>query len=357
MTLLQTPLHNRHAALNAKRAPFAGYDMPVFYTGIYDEAAAVRTACGVFDVSHMARFMFQPSDETFLQHLLTCDVSKIRPATGSYALVLNDEGGILDDVILYRKRSGGFLLVVNASNHDKIARWIASHGGSMRDETLASVMLAVQGPKAEAILSMAVPGLREIPYFGGEDAQWDGVGRIWISRTGYTGEDGFEIVAAADSAEMLWNWLLKVGNVVPCGLGARDVLRVEAGYSLYGSDMDESTSPYDCGLGFAVSAGPDFFGAAALKTRPAGKRLIGLDAGSEPSVILRHGYEIRSGGRAAGAVTSGVYSRTLSRSIGFASIDAALPDDALLSASVRGREVPVRRGSRRFVTGRVKSRG
>lgn len=356
--LLRTPLLDRHAALGAKRAPFAGYDMPVFYRGIYDEAAAVRTACGVFDVSHMARLEFPPDAEPFLEKLLTCDLAAVQPGGGSYGLILSDDGGILDDVILYRRPDRRFLLVVNASNHAKISAWIRSLGASPLDLTADTVMLAVQGPKSEQILSAAVPaGLREMPYFGGADLEWSGLGPVWISRTGYTGEDGFEISAPAALAEKLWNWIVNVGSVAPCGLGARDVLRVEAGYSLYGSDMNEDLSPYDCGLGFAVTSRAEFRGAAALKTRPVKKRPIGIDAGPDPSVILRHGYPVLSGGKAAGEVTSGIYSKTLSRSIAFALVDARLPADASLTVSVRGREVTVRGGvSRRFIRGRVKPR-
>ena len=364
--LRRTPLYDQHAALGARRAPFAGYDMPVFYRGIYEEAGSVRTACGVFDVSHMARLEFPANAETFLQNLLTCDIQALKFGTGSYALILNEEGGILDDVILYRKPAGDFLLVVNASNHEKISRWIQSRGGSAGDRTDETVMLAVQGPKAEEILSGTIGSaadLKSLPYFGCSEIRppqpplgKGGRQMLWISRTGYTGEDGFEIIAPADAAENLWNWLVKVGTVTPCGLGARDVLRVEAGYSLYGSDMDESVSPYDCGLGFAVSSRTDFFGAAALKTRPAVKRSIGLDAGSEPSAILRHGYPILSTGGRVGEVTSGVYSKWLSRSIGFGSIKTDVPADAPLTVAIRGKAIPVRRVSRRFVQGRVKSR-
>lgn len=354
----RTPLYDQHVALGARRAPFAGYDMPVFYRGIYEEAAAVRTACGVFDVSHMARLEFPAKAETFLQNLLTCDVPALRPGTGSYGLVLNEEGGILDDIILYRKPAGDFLLVVNASNHEKISRWIQSRGGSAADRTDDTVMLAVQGPRSEEILSNRVPAaaLKLLPYFGCARTEWASAGEIWISRTGYTGEDGFEIIAPASVAENLWIWLVKVGSVAACGLGARDVLRVEAGYSLYGSDMDESVSPYDCGLGFAVSNRADFCGAGALKTRPAVKLMIGLDAGPEPSAVLRHGYPILSNGDRVGDVTSGVYSKLLSRSIGFGSIGAGTPAGAPLSVRIRGKEIPVRRVSRRFVQGRVKSR-
>ena len=186
---------------------------------------------------------------------------------------------------------------------------------------------------------------------------WENIGRVWISRTGYTGEDGFEVISAAAHAEKIWNWLTKIGTVAPCGLGARDVLRMEAGYSLYGSDMDETVCPADCGLGFAVADGVDFVGKEALKTRIARRRLVGLDAGDQPSVILRHGYKILSGnGAESGTVTSGVYSKTLSRSIAFGSIAVDTPQDAPLTVDIRGRVVPVRRVSRRFVQGRVKSR-
>lgn len=355
--LKQTPLYDQHVRLGARRAPFAGYDMPVFYRGIYEEAAAVRTACGVFDVSHMARLQFKSGDAAFLQKLLTCDVSKIQAGTGSYALVLNVEGGILDDVILYRKPDGKFLLVVNAANREKISKWILHLGGGFSDLTDGTAMLAVQGPKAEGILGGEVgPALRDMAYFSGREMEWKGMGEIWICRTGYTGEDGYEIISPAGVSEKIWKWLMETGNVVPCGLGARDVLRIEAGYSLYGSDMDESASPYECGLGFAVSAGMPCVGAAALKNRPVRRRLVGLDAGDQPSAILRHGYPILAAGRPVGHVTSGVFSKTLSRSIGFGSIDAGVAEDAPLTVEVRNRAIGVQRVSRRFIQGRVKTR-
>lgn len=360
-SLKRTPLYGSHLSLGARCSPFAGFEMPVFYSGIYEEAAAVRTACGVFDVSHMARLEFSEKDAPFLQRLLTCNVSAIRPGSGSYALVLNEEGGILDDVILYRRPAGKFLLVVNASNHEKIVRWIGTRTPAPKDITFQTAMLAVQGPDAEQILTRAVPqtgGPGDLCYFECAEMEWPGIGRVWISRTGYTGEDGFEVVSPAVSAENLWNWLTKVGRVTPCGLGARDVLRVEAGYSLYGSDMDESTSPYECGLGFAVASGVDFCGAQALKSRPVRRKLVGLDAGVSPSAVLRHGYPIfpADGGEKIGEITSGVYSKTLSRSIGFGSIRADLAEEAPLEVDVRGRRVHVRRTPRRFIQGRVKSR-
>ena len=361
--LRHTPLFDQHAALQARRAGFAGYDIPIFYRGIYDETAAVRTACGMFDVSHMGRLEFPAEAEPFLSRLLTCRVSDIRPALGRYGLVLNESGGILDDVILYRKVSGDFLLVVNASNRDKILRWIEARGGRARDRSDATVMIAVQGPKAESILSAVVrppatgspySTVAAIPYFGGADMEWTGLGPVWISRTGYTGEDGFELVAPNAQAEKMWQWLLKAGSVAPCGLGARDVLRVEAGYSLYGSDMDETVSPFECGLKFAVSPAGGYWGAEALKTRAPRRRLTGLDAGTDPSALIRHGHVIVLDGREVGQVTSGVFSKTLGRSIGFGSVDVAVPPDAALAVKGRGKEIPVRQVSRRFVKGRVK---
>ncbi|MBI4178263.1 glycine cleavage system aminomethyltransferase GcvT [bacterium] len=364
--LLKTPLHALHVGSGARMSPFAGYQMPVFYSSIYEEAAAVRGSCGVFDVSHMARFIFPAEATPALQRLLTCDVGRIRAGAGSYALVLSEEGGILDDVILYRKPDGQFLLVVNASNHEKILNWIHSkigRTGAPQDITADTAMLAVQGPQAQEILQEALtPGVggrtaAELGYFGISNMRWTIFDQMesLVARTGYTGEDGFEIIAPAGIAEKIWKWLTETGTVAACGLGARDVLRVEAGYSLYGSDMDETTSPYECGLGFAVAKDAPYIGAEALKARPIRRRLIGLDAGSQPSAVLRHGYPILSDGRPAGQVTSGVFSRTLGRSIGFGSVDAGLSETAPLSVDIRGRMVPVKRGSRRFVRDRVKA--
>lgn len=352
----RTPLHAEHVLLGARRSPFAGYDMPVFYTSIYEEAASVRTACGVFDVSHMARIEFSAADEAFLRKLLTCNVKKIPGGAGLYALILNEEGGILDDVILYRKSSGDFLLVVNASNRQKILRWMESRGGRGKDQTDRTAMLAVQGPRGEEALARQIPDCKSLFYFDAKDFEWPGIGPVWISRTGYTGEDGFELVMPAEAGPKIWKWLVNAGKVTPCGLGARDVLRIEAGYSLYGSDMDESVSPYDCGLAFAVVPGCGFIGEECLKSRPVRRRLVGLDAGVSAAGVMRHGFEVLAAGEKAGVVTSGVYSRTLSKSIAFASMDARVAADLGLAVNIRNRPVEVVAGSRRFLKGRVKSR-
>ncbi len=359
--LRQTPFHSLHAGAGARFSPFAGYDMPVFYRGIYDEALAVRTTCGVFDVSHMARLFFPESAQTFLQKLLTCNVANLRRGVGAYALILNEEGGILDDVILFQKPDGGYLLVVNAGNHKKILDWILARGGSPEDATFGTAMVAVQGPDAEKILRNMLhpagdgPSLRDLRYFSIAAMEWIGIpGAVsLVSRSGYTGEDGFEITFPPSAAGAVWSRLVGA-NVVPCGLGARDVLRIEAGYSLYGSDMDERSGPADAGLGFAVAAGVDFWGADALKVRPVRRRMTGIDAGEQPSVILRHGYPVLDGEVRVGEITSGVYSKYLKRSIAYASIDALSPDRPV-SVDVRGRRVPARCVNRRFVRGRVRS--
>lgn len=358
----KTPLHDAHLQLGARMSPFAGYHMPVFYTGIYEEASAVRTACGIFDVSHMGRLKFGRDAAPFLQKLLTCDVSKLRAGTGVYGLVLNDDAGILDDIILHRAHTEDFYLVVNAANHAKISAWITSHGGRMDDLTDHTAMMAVQGPAAPDILPRALEScgfdsgrIASLGYFDGIEIRGSKCS-AWVTRTGYTGEDGFEITLPEAGAASLWKWLVKTGNVTPCGLGSRDVLRIEAGYSLYGSDMDESTSPYDCGLKFAVAPGAECWGADTLRSRPVTRRLVGLDAGDSPAAVLRHGYAIMAGGKPVGSVTSGVFSKTLGRSIGFGSIDVATPDDDALSVDIRGRAVTVRRRSRRFIDGRVKAR-
>lgn len=331
--------------------PFAGYDMPVFYSGIYEEVNAVRSACGMFDVSHMARFEFAVSQETTLRKLLTCDVSAIKPGRGAYGLILNSEGGILDDVILFRRPAGDFFLVVNASNHANISEWVRANAGIFINSTADTAMIAVQGPDAEKIVSTAFsPAFSKLPYFGIHSI--DG---ILTSRTGYTGEDGFELTLNSDRAESAWETLRSAG-ATPCGLGARDVLRIEAGYSLYGMDMDETVSPYECGLGFAVTSPDNFIGADSLKSRPIQTKMIGLDAGNNPSAILRHGYSIFSGGKAQGRVTSGTFSRTLMKSIAFGIVPPDISSSAELHVDVRGRIVPVQRVSRRFVSGRVKSR-
>src|ERR1700686_4439414 len=279
----RTPLYDRHVAAGARMVDFAGYDMPLVYSGIREEHVAVRERAGIFDVSHMGEVTVTgPSAADFVQRLVTNDVSRLVPNQLLYSVMCNENGGIVDDVIVMRgAEDNHFVIVVNASTREKDVDWIREHSGSdvdVDDRSDQLALIAVQGPRAVDILEPLArtddggPSLRELrPFFatgvslaGVTDSQFQR-----ISRTGYTGEDGFEIYIDAHRAGQVWDAIIEAGaasGLVPAGLGARDTLRLEAGLRLYGQDMDDDTDPYSVGLGWTVKLDKgDFIGAAALR--------------------------------------------------------------------------------------------
>jgi aminomethyltransferase len=296
--------------------------MPIQYTGIVEEHGAVRTAAGLFDLSHMGRVRVQGAGrKAFLQKLLTIDVDKIPPGRCRYTFLLTERGTVIDDLLIYSDREDE-LLVVNASNREKDLEWMREHlSGDVRlvDQTAEVSLLAVQGPRALAIVKEALgvdPGGLKYYTFGA-------FGEFMLSRTGYTGEDGFEIFLPSDRALAIWNRILAT-KTPAVGLGARDTLRTEAGMPLYGNDLDEQTTPLEAGLDFAVSLEkPEFIGQKALKAdpRPA-RRLAGLTM--ESKRIPRPGCEVFADGKAVGRVTSGTFSPTLQKSIAMAYLPRAL---------------------------------
>jgi len=331
--LLHTPLHGRHVEAGAKMVPFAGYDMPVQYpTGILEEHRAVRTAAGLFDVSHMGEFEVTGRDALDLvQAVTTNDASKLAVGQAQYSVICREDGGALDDCIVYRLEDR-YMIVVNASRRIDDLAWIRSHAASrhveLNDVSNDTALIALQGPESQSILSrLTSADLDAIAYYHFGRGTVDGVDAL-ISRTGYTGEDGFELYHAADAAPQLWSRLLEVGvddGLIPAGLGARDSLRLEVGYALYGNDIDESRTPLEAGLGWVVKLDKgNFIGRNALArqkeagvaTKLAGFRL--LERG-----FPRHGYSVRYGGERAGEVTSGVLSPTLQVGIGLAYLPAA----------------------------------
>ena len=347
-SLKQTPLHGAHLAAGARMAPFGGWNMPIQYpTGILREVSSVRTSAGMFDVSHMGRIEFSGTGSAaFLDRMLSANVAKLRHGRSRYHVICNAAGGIIDDALVYRLGESHYLLVVNAGNFDAVAPWLATHSEGVADldsvvTTEDVAMIAVQGPNAvgltERLSDSPVSSLR--PFAIGE-AEIAGI-PCRLARTGYTGEDGFEIMPPSDRATELWSALEEEGTA-PCGLGARDVLRLEAGLLLHGNDMTVEENPYEAGLErFVYLDSPGYIAAEALRAvRDAGpdKRLTGFRMTGRG--IARHGHPILAGGRRIGTVTSGTHSPTLDANIGMGYVDPeyAEPSTAI-EIDVRGRMV------------------
>jgi aminomethyltransferase len=358
--LRHTALHDKHVALGGRMVPFAGYEMPVQYGGIVEETRAVRERAGVFDVSHMGRlFVSGANAGDLLRRVLTYNVTALAPGEGHYALLCDEAGGILDDPYTFRLGPERWMVIPNAATNDQDIAWIRDHvrpGWDVRldDRRDVTVMLAVQGPGAKhvigAVLSREIEerlGRREITEIAitGHKAT--------ISRTGYTGEDGFEIVCAFDAGRELWDALLGAG-VRPCGLGARDTLRLEAALALYGQDIDTTTNPYEAGLGWTVSLddGAEFVGRSALVNLKGhtARRLVCFTA-EERGGVFRHGQRILHEGQDAGPVTSGGFSPTLGTSIGMGYLPRPLAAvGTAIAIDVRGKPAPARVVRRPFVT-------
>jgi aminomethyltransferase len=331
-TLLQTPLHDRHVALGARLVPFAGWEMPVQYEGVIQEHRAVRTDAGVFDVSHMGELEVEgPRAHVLLQSLLSNDLDKIAPGEAQYTLLPNERGGIIDDLIAYRLDRCRYLLVVNASNREIDYDWLKEHevsGSDVRDISDEYGLLAVQGPNAIAKL-----GLGPAPKNTFAEVEIDGV-QAMANRTGYTGEDGCELLCMAEDAVALWDAVLARG-VTPCGLGARDTLRLEACLPLHGNDISADTDPISAGLGFACALEKEFTGVAELrriKEQGPERKLAAFVM--EEKAIPRQGMAIEGGGE----VTSGSHSPMLDVGIGMGYVPAtrAVPGTKL-TIDVRGK--------------------
>src|SRR6059058_867864 len=310
----RTPLHQIHVALGAKLVPFGGYEMPVSYpAGIAAEHRAVRERVGVFDVSHMGEFeVTGPDRNAFVQRVTCNDVGALKPGQAQYSALLTEQGTFVDDCLVYRFEDR-LMLVVNAANI--AADWahiVAQKRGAnvrLRDISDATALLAVQGPEAETLVAPLTPvGVAMIPYYHFAEGKVAGA-QCFISRTGYTGEDGFELYCRAADAETLWHALVGPGRAEPCGLGARDTLRLEAGLPLYGNDIDDTVTPYEAGLSFIVKLdkGAPFTGEAALKKQKlegVTRRLVGFTV-SEPKVVGRHGMDVYVDGQKVDIVRSG----------------------------------------------------
>jgi aminomethyltransferase len=347
-SLQRTPLHECHLEAGARMVDFAGWEMPVQYTGVIEEHRAVRTAAGLFDVSHMGEVRVRGAGaEAFLQGLTPNDVSKLVPGRAHYSGLLTDRGTYVDDILIYRLAPEDFMVVVNASNAPRDFEWIASRAQGaldveVTDESPRYALLALQGPKALEILApLASAEVAGLKYYGFAEGQVDGVPAL-ISRTGYTGEDGFELYLAPEDAPGVWRRLL-AGGAVPAGLGARDTLRLEAAMALYGHEIDETTTPWEAGLDWVVKpAKGDFLGRDALVAQKAAgvpRKLVGFEV--QGRGIARQGHEVVSEGGAVGAVTSGTWSPTFEKALGLAYVPPEMAAvGTALAIDVRGRSLP-----------------
>ncbi len=347
--LHRTPLCDWHAAHGGRMVDFAGWNMPVQYRGIVDEHTTVRNVAGLFDISHMGRLWFDGPDACrFLDHLLTNDVSKLKVGQIRYSLVTNEQGGILDDVLVYRWPDR-YALVVNASNREKIVDWIdrrrPGFDAVCEDRTFDTTMIALQGPRALEWMQPHVSvELAAMKYYTGLP---DATRReTYVSRTGYTGEDGCELIGPAGEIVPLWEQLLNehgAEGLRACGLGCRDTLRLEAAMPLYGHELSESIDPFTAGLDFAVKLEkPDFVGRAALtavRERNDLRRRVGIEIAGKR--IAREGTPLFAGDREIGVVTSGTQSPTLDKSIAMAYVDAAFAEPGTrIEADFRGKRLP-----------------
>jgi len=353
--LKRTPLFDCHREAGARLVEFAGWEMPVQYAGVMDEHRAVRSAAGLFDVSHMGEFVVSGSDaESFLQHLTPNDVSKLKVGRAHYSGLLTEDGTYVDDLLIYRRGHEEFLLVPNAANiaddfewvDGRLREYLAVHRDAsvaLADRSDDYALLALQGPKSPEILGRLSDGsFAEIRYYGFAEGKVAGVDAL-VSRTGYTGEDGFELYVSPDDAAVLWRALLEAGapdGLMPAGLGARDTLRLEAAMALYGHEIDRDTTPLEAGLQWVVKlAKGDFIGREVLAAQKADgvrKTLVGFKIVGRG--IARQGHSIVADGEPIGVVTSGTFSPTLETAIGLAHVPPEQATEGTnLTIEVRGR--------------------
>lgn len=334
-TLKHTALTNTHIALGAKMVPFAGYLMPVQYTGLIEEHNAVRSNVGVFDVSHMGEFWVTgPKAFDLIQYITSNDVSKLFDGKVQYSCLPNGRGGIVDDLLVYRIHAEKYLLVVNAGNIEKDWNWISSinkdFGADLRDASSDTSLLAVQGPKALQILQRLTDiDLGSMEYYTFKTGTFAGVPDVLVSATGYTGAGGFEVYFPNSAAETMWNAVFEAGKpegIVPVGLGARDTLRLEMGFCLYGNDIDDTTSPLEAGLGWITKFTKHFVDSEHLKaqkTEGVKRKLCAFEMIDKG--IPRHGYPITdAAGVEQGVVTSGTQSPSLGKAIGLGYVPMAI---------------------------------
>jgi len=352
---MKTQLYDYHAH-HGKVVEFAGFEMPIWYKGIVLETLAVRNQVGVFDVSHMGRAIAQGTNaEEFLNFVTTNDVSALKPGQAHYTLLCNEKGGIKDDIIVLRLKQEEFVIVFNAGNRRKDVEWLKAQAmrrsADLRDVSEETALVSLQGPRAQPTLEeLSKTDLSKIPRFGCEETEINGT-KCLVSRTGYTGEDGFEILvwecppSSPGKAEDVWNSILASGKefgIEPCGLGSRDALRLEAGMCLYGNDIDENVSPYQARLGFTVKfAKPDFIGKSALeKEKTEGTKLLRIGLRATAQGVPRAQYEIQKDGNTIGRLTSGTFSPTLNCGIGMGYVPRECATEGQsLGIIIRGRRL------------------
>jgi aminomethyltransferase len=346
--LRKTPLNARHRASNARMIPFAGWEMPIEYAGIVSEHMAVRTRAGLFDVSHMGEIEIAGKDAlTAVQRVSSNDASKLQVGQAQYSGLLTPAGTYVDDMIVYRMGPNHFLFVVNASNVAKDYAWISEQvkvagEAAVIDSSSRYALIAIQGPASAEVLqplsTVELADLRPFSFAHGHVAD----ARVTVARTGYTGEDGFEIFLPPNMADAVWRGLLDAGrsvDIVPVGLGARDTLRLEAAMRLYGNDIDESTTALEAGLGWTLGWSKDFIGSEALreqKARGLERKLVGFEMVDRG--IARHGYRVMRGDKAVGVVTSGTQTPYLKKAIGMAYVPIDVTSAGTeIDIDVRGR--------------------
>ncbi|MDE7452010.1 MAG: glycine cleavage system aminomethyltransferase GcvT [Paramuribaculum sp.] len=329
----KTCLHAQHMALGAQMSPFAGFDMPIQYSGIAEEHNAVRTACGVFDVSHMGEVLVTGADaEKYVNHIFTNDITGAPEGKIFYGMMLYENGGTVDDLLVYKRGENDFLLVINAANIDKDIAWMnkCAEGYNVKVEDLSDELgeLAIQGPLSENVMENVL-GIRcaDLAFYTFKETALPNGDTVLVSRTGYTGEDGFEIYARPALIVEIWDELIKSGKVLPCGLGCRDTLRFEVGLPLYGDELSEEITPLEAGLGIFVKLDKDggFIGRDALaaqKSEGLRRKIVGIEL--HDKAIPRHGYEVltEDGSKVIGTVTTGYRGLSVDKSIAMALIDA-----------------------------------
>ena len=353
MSVKNTPFFQKHQELGAKTAPFAGYNMPISYSGINDEHQTVRKNAGVFDVSHMGEFILKgPHALDLIQRVTSNDASKLVKGKVQYSCFPNDKGGIVDDLLVYcLEENSAYMLVVNASNIEKDWNWIQqfnTQGVEMHNVSEKTCLLAVQGPNATRILQpLTEMDLLNLAYYTFVKGTFAGVENVLISATGYTGAGGVEIYFEDKDgqAEKIWNAIFETGTpqgLKPIGLGARDTLRLEMGFCLYGNDIDDTTSPLEAGLGWITKFSKSFTNSSALADQKAAglpRKLVGFEMIDKG--IPRHGYEIKNeGGQLIGVVTSGTQSPSLGKAIGLGYLNTAFtPLDSIVYVQVRDKQL------------------
>ena len=347
-TMRRTPLFEKHEALGARMVPFAGYEMPIQYEGIVAEHRAVRNNAGLFDLSHMGEFFFKGRGAgTTIDRLVSSDIAGLAVGQARYGLLTNERGTIVDDVIVYRISDGEYMMVVNAANIAKDRVHVLAHLNedvALDDRSYSTALVAIQGPRAAEILASETDAdVRSLPSFGVTHGRVAGV-RATLARTGYTGEDGFEVFVTNADAPKVWDALLAAGRgngIKPIGLGARDTLRLEARFSLYGNDIDETTDPIEAGLGWTCKLEKDFTGRdviAAKKAEGPKRKIAGLVV---EGGVARHGHEVTDDGAVVGRVTSGTYGPTVEKNIALAYVPTPLSKvGTSLGVRIRGKDVP-----------------